>query len=276
MENNDTHFDSSACGSACDILGDLLVTDIRPILSHLSEFIESHLAERTDYLSWNELKAIAACLEKNTRGRVVTSLSGTDLEGLRYGLQFGIGNFGKPDSERMYDYAAMLMTALTRKATLSFLRVSINLTNSSSEICEKLNKDLALAKSLTEVITADPEHYSHAYHHEEREAQTVRSAEDEQEQEMKESKFDLLLLCLGLMINFVQESVKVKEMFVASELSVEIRAIFEKLIAKDVRLLLCSADLRGPQITLLDIWRSYSRISSSQPKVAKLLWSRKR
>jgi Wings apart-like protein regulation of heterochromatin len=114
---------------------------------------------------------------------------------------------------------------LIRKTTLSFLRVSINLTNSNPEICEALNYDTSLMTVLTNIITANPDRYSDSYYH---------HSSIDSSTEPHESEFDLVLLSLGLMINFAQESDKVKESLLATPLANSITSTFENLIAKDV------------------------------------------
>lgn len=64
------------------------------------------------------------------------------------------------------------------------------------------------------------------------------SSTQEEEHEKKESRFELLLLSLGLMINFVQESDKVKDLVLSAPLAADIKRIFEKLIARKVLLLI--------------------------------------
>jgi len=153
----------------------------------------------------------------------------------------------------------LLTIADSQKATLGLLRVSINLTNSNGEVCEALNRDTSLVTALTDIITTDPEHYSHAYH-QEKDAQTVASAEDAPEQEEREANFDLLLLSLGLMINFVQESGKVKEMVLSTDLPGQINLLFEKLIARDVRL--------RPAFLTSGICKSCAGIFGSSPRTS--------
>jgi hypothetical protein len=131
------------------------------------------------------------------------------------------------------------MIATLRKATLSFLRVCINLTNSSSQICEFLNnnnnKDLSLAKLLVNTITSNPQHYSDAdHHHHSRTAPKDSPTLAREEQEKPESRFELLLLSLGLMINFIQESDLVKDRILSTPLANDIKTVFETLITRDV------------------------------------------
>jgi hypothetical protein len=117
---------------------------------------------------------------------------------------------------------------------LSFLRVCINLTNSSTAICESLNKDLSLATLLTNVITSDSQRYCDAEYPHDTGSVDDTSSIQEEEHEKKESRFELLLLSLGLMINFVQESDMVKDMVLSSSIATNIKDIFERLIEKEV------------------------------------------
>lgn len=55
-----------------------------------------------------------------------------------------------------------------------------------------------------------------------------------EEQEKGEARFELLILSLGLMINFVQESEEVKDSVLGTSLATDIKDIFETLIARDV------------------------------------------
>src|SRR5271169_1030699 len=126
------------------------------------------------------------------------------------------------------------MVAILRKATLSFLRVGINLTNSSSAICQALNYDIALTSILTKAVTADPKRYTDADYHLDTMSHDDGSSINEEEHEKRESRFEVLLLSLGLMINFVQESDQVKDMILSSPLANDIKRVFEKLIALDV------------------------------------------
>lgn len=127
-----------------------------------------------------------------------------------------------------------LIKAEVRKATLRFLRVSINLTNSSGEACEALNQDLSLSTILTKLVTVDVEQYSHEHIHQEKGDRADISSDEEEELAKTESDFELLLLSLGLMINFIQESEKVKDMILSTELAMDIRTTFETLVHKDV------------------------------------------
>ena len=122
---------------------------------------------------------------------------------------------------------------MLRKSTLSILRVCINLTNCGDEVCEYLNPDISLSTILTQIITSDPQRYSNADY-----CNDVKSNDgaslNEEEHEKKESWFEVLILSLGLMINFVQESDKVKDMVIKSKLGDNIKEIFEKLILREV------------------------------------------
>jgi len=110
--------------------------------------------------------------------------------------------------------------------------VCINLTNSSNEICEFLNKDLSLSTLLAKTITSNPKHYSDADHSST--SKSTNPAIAKEDQEKAESRFELLLLSLGLMINFVQESELVKDLILSHPLADDIKTIFETLINGDV------------------------------------------
>jgi len=127
-----------------------------------------------------------------------------------------------------------LIIVILRKATLSFLRVCINLTNSSGEIAESLNTDTSLSTILTKVITADTQRYSDTDYRNDINSSDDISSTHEEEHEKRESRFEVLLLSLGLMINFVQESDKVKDLVLKTHLSNDIKRIFEKLITREV------------------------------------------
>ena len=126
----------------------------------------------------------------------------------------------------------LLNIVARRSATLSFLRVCINLTNSSNEICEFLNKDLSLSTLLAKTITSNPKHYSDADHSPA--SKSTNPAIAKEDHEKAESRFELLLLSLGLMINFVQESDLVKDLILSHPLADDIKTIFETLITGDV------------------------------------------
>jgi len=117
---------------------------------------------------------------------------------------------------------------------LSFLRVCINLTNSSNKICEALNSDISLATILTKVITSDPKQYSDADYRPDTTSHDDGSSISEEEQEKRESRFEILLLSLGLMINFIQESDQVKELILSSPLANDVKRVFEKLNSREV------------------------------------------
>lgn len=108
----------------------------------------------------------------------------------------------------------------------------INLTNSSNEICEFLNKDLSLSTLLAKTITSNPKHYSDADHSPA--SKSTNPAIAKEDHEKAESRFELLLLSLGLMINFVQESDLVKDLILSHPLADDIKTIFETLITGDV------------------------------------------
>jgi hypothetical protein len=126
----------------------------------------------------------------------------------------------------IYPYSS-LIPVLIRKTTISLLRVSINLTN-CSEVCETLNGDKSLIVLLTKIITTYPERYSDAFFHQGGEMN------DESLSDEHGALFELLLLSLGLMINFAQESDTVKELILSTSAGKEIRFAFEDLVAKDV------------------------------------------
>lgn len=154
------------------------------------------------------------------------------------------------------------MVATLRKATLSFLRVGINLTNSSNETCEALNNDISLATILTKVITADPKRYTDADYRSDTTSHDDGSSINEEEHEKRESRFEVLLLSLGLMINFVQESDQVKDMILSSPLANDVKRVFEKLMSREV---FCSPSIlvlinRNLQIMRWGILRFYWHI----------------
>jgi hypothetical protein len=132
-------------------------------------------------------------------------------------------------------FVARLTAAILRKVTLSFLRVCINLTNSSSFVCESLNTDLSLSTLLVRIIASDLQRYSESdYHDTASKDGSFSSHEDDQER--KESRFELLLLSLGLMINFIQESETVKDQVLSTRLGTDIKDVFESLVAREVTL----------------------------------------
>jgi hypothetical protein len=205
------------------ILIDLSVGDIRPICEFLGNF---------EYEGqWKTLTAIAGSLEKSTHGRVITGLKDQDVQIFSPILQQGISQF---ESDGTNHFPTELIVVLLRKATLSFLRVCINLANSSNEICEALNPDISLTTILANVITADAKRYTDADYRPDTTSHDDGSSINEEEHEKRESRFEVLLLSLGLMINFVQESDQVKDMILTSPLANNIKRVFEKLIALDV------------------------------------------
>jgi Wings apart-like protein regulation of heterochromatin len=209
----------SAYNIALDIIPSLIVSDISPILSFLAEF--------SDDEDWNVFSALGAALEKSTQGKNLKTLEREDVTPLSTILQNGLTNFeidGPIDIEPN-------TSGLRRKSTLAFLRVCINLTNSSFEICESLDTDLTLSTELTKIVTADSRHYVNQEPY--RDGQADHSDGDA---EKKESRFELLILTLGLMINFVQESQAVKNAILASPQASQIKIVFEKLMASDVNL----------------------------------------
>ena len=121
------------------------------------------------------------------------------------------------------------MLVTIRRATLSFLRVCINLTNSNGETCEALNDGTDITKVLVDVITKHPERYYDKDY--EKDSNSIKSSDDDNE--LRESRFELLLLGLGLMINLVQESNYLKKT-VQSNYGEEVEKIFETLITHDV------------------------------------------
>jgi hypothetical protein len=139
---------------------------------------------------------------------------------------------------------ASLTIATLRKATLSAFRVCINLTNSSGYICESLNTHLSLSTMLVKVIASDLQRYSDSDYHDT--ASKDGSISSHEFQEIKESKFELLLLSLGLMINFIQESETVKDLVLSTHLGNDIKNVFEKLIDREVDILSAVTDLQEP------------------------------
>ena len=128
-------------------------------------------------------------------------------------------------------YVAHLIVDVLRKTILSLLRVCINLTNATPEICEFLNSDGFLSAELTKVITADTKNYTNTDHLYGDEGMTeIQDGGNEK----REARFELLLLTLGLMINFVQESNQVKESVIASSQASSILSTFEQLRSKKV------------------------------------------
>jgi hypothetical protein len=119
--------------------------------------------------------------------------------------------------------------------TLSFLRVCINLTNASSFVCESLNADLSLSTLLVRIIASDLQRYSDSDYHDTA-SKDGSSSSQEDDQERKESRFELLLLSLGLMINFIQESETVKDQVLSTRLGTDIKDVFESLVAREVTL----------------------------------------
>ena len=91
-----------------------------------------------------------------------------------------------------------------------------------------------MATILTNIITTDPQRFSDADYRNDPTSNDDISSNYEQEHEKRESRFEVLLLSLGLMINFVQESDQVKDSVLKSPLSSDIKKIFEKLISREV------------------------------------------
>jgi hypothetical protein len=88
------------------------------------------------------------------------------------------------------------------------------------------------------VITSDPQRYCDADYPQDTTSVDGSTSTQEEEHEKKESRFEILLLSLGLMINFVQESDNVKGLVLSAPLATDIKRIFEKLLAREVLLLI--------------------------------------
>ena len=200
----------SSYNIALHIIADLSVSDIHP----LCEF----LADLDEQLDWMILAPIASSLEKCTQGKLMNGLKSQDVEVFNSILNRGINEFDNDE--------------ITRKATLTFLRICINLTNSSSANCDHLNPDDSLIGLLTKVVTSDPGRYAEAYYR--NEAQSDDDNSSTEEHELRESKFELVLLSLGLMINFVQESESLKNLVLSTSSATDIKNTFEKLISREV------------------------------------------
>ena len=195
---------------ALDIIEELSVSNIHPLCKFLSDSDEQ--------LDWRTLVPISSSLEKGMQGKVMNDLKSQDVDVFNSILCRGINEFDDDP--------------VARKATLTFLRVCINLTNSSSANCDYLNKDDSLISLLTNIITADPRRYAEAYYR--NEAQSDDDNSSTEEHELRESKFELVLLSLGLMINFVQESQNLKNLVLSTSSATNIKNTFEKLISRDV------------------------------------------
>jgi len=195
---------------ALDIIEELSVSNIHPLCKFLSDSDEQ--------LDWRTLAPISSSLEKGTQGKVMNDLKSQYVDVFNSILCRGINEFDDDP--------------VARKATLTFLRVCINLTNSSSANCDYLNKDDSLISLLTNIITADPGRYAEAYYR--NEAQSDDDNSSTEEHELRESKFELVLLSLGLMINFVQESQNLKDLVLSMSSATDIKNTFEKLISRDV------------------------------------------
>jgi Wings apart-like protein regulation of heterochromatin len=111
---------------------------------------------------------------------------------------------------------------------MSFLRICINLTNSNGETCEALNEETNIAKILVDIITQHPDRY---YEHD-IEKDSIKDSSEE-DNELRESRFELLLLGLGLMINLVQESARVHDLIRTTH-GHKIETIFDFLTSKEV------------------------------------------
>lgn len=97
-----------------------------------------------------------------------------------------------------------------------------------------MNLDASLLTILINVITADPQRYSDSDHRHDMASNDDMSSNHEAEHEKRESRFEVLLLSLGLMINFIQESDHVKNLVLTSTLSSDIKRVFEELISRKV------------------------------------------
>lgn len=215
-KQEDSLEDITAQNLAARILPDLVVQDVRPLLSFLRDY---------EGEQWNALRAVAGSLEKSTHGRIISGLQEEDILPFTNILLEGITAFEIDSTPPLSPFLTIIVAL--RKATLSLLRTTINLTNSSTEICNHLNKDLSLPSLLCKTITSTPQLYVDADHH----SKNGPAANLKEEQEMR---FELLVLSLGLMINFVQESEEVKDIILGTSLATDIKDIFETLIARDV------------------------------------------
>ena len=97
-----------------------------------------------------------------------------------------------------------------------------------------MNTDMSLSTILTNKITKDTHCYSDTDFRRDTASNDDMSSNHEEEHEKRESRFEVLLLSLGLMINFVQESDRVKDIILTSSLSSDIKAVFDKLISREV------------------------------------------
>jgi hypothetical protein len=94
---------------------------------------------------------------------------------------------------------------------------------------------MELPTLLAGIITSHPQRYSDAdYRRNSKSDSDHLSATHEADHEQRESHFEVLLLSLGLMINFVQESDSTKELVLSSPIPTSILHIFEKLLSRDV------------------------------------------
>src|SRR5579859_3107081 len=76
---------------AARILPDLIVQDIQPLCSFLSNY---------DGIEWSVLLAVAGSLEKSTQGRIVTGLKEDEITGFNRILQDGISEFESDGTSR--------------------------------------------------------------------------------------------------------------------------------------------------------------------------------
>jgi len=111
---------------------------------------------------------------------------------------------------------------------------------------------MSLSTALVNVITANPQRYTDVDYRSDNASHGESSTINEEEHEKKESRFEVMLLSLGLMINFVQESEKVKDLVLPSPLATQIRNAFEKLISREVIPIYMFLMMRNPQIMRWD------------------------
>ena len=131
----------------------------------------------------------------------------------------------------------MILAGPVRLATLRFFRVCINLTNSCSNYCEYLDKDSILSIALARLVTSDPQKYCDGEVVENSTSDRHSPSSVNDDQGRKEFQFEILLLSLGLLINFVQESTEVKDKILASSVATDIKNLFENLMTRKVFIL---------------------------------------